>query len=396
MAQSQRIVVIASIAGFFFVALVGVLGLKLWREEAKDAQTATKSKGTQVVPVKALPLTRGPIEEILSFSGSCEPESRFELSSQLDGVLVKLNKQVGEWVEKGEVVASLDSDLAQQLLLEAKASYAVAVARWKETQNEAQLAQKNAQRVAQLKAKEVVSEADFDKVESARLAAESAIAVAEAEMQLAQAKVHSAEMNLNYCDIQAHWNEGDSVRMVSKRWVDEGQRLQQGQPLLTLMDQSILKIVFYVTESQYAKLQVDQKARVTCDAWPEKFFEATLCRIDPVFSTTSRQARVECYVDNQQGFLKPGMFVRLRMVIQRIESACLVSKEALVRRSGFDVIYLIAPSQNTVRQVQVSVGLEQGDQVQLLNDQLQGEAVVLGQHLLKDGSEVKIVTGFKD
>ena len=149
--------------------------------------------------------------------------------------------------------------------------------------------------------------------------------------------------------------------------------------------------VFFVTERDYARLEVGQQATLGTDAFPGAAFTGSVQRIAPVFSETTRQARVELLVDNPDQRLKPGMFIRATVMLQRIEDAVIVPELALTQRDDRLGVFLVDSDGKTARWRIVEPGIRQEGRVQVVGGGLSGRVVVLGQQLLDDGSELRIV-----
>ena len=117
-------------------------------------------------------------------------------------------------------------------------------------------------------------------------------------------------------------------------------------------------------------------------------FSGEIARIAPVFRTSTRQARVEVRVDNPQLRLKPGMFARISLVLERVTDTTIVPQQALVTRDGDSGVFVVSGDGATVEWRPVSAGIHQGERVQVSGTGLAGRVVVLGQQLLKDGSRI--------
>ena len=122
-------------------------------------------------------------------------------------------------------------------------------------------------------------------------------------------------------------------------------------------------------------------------------FAGRVTRIAPVFRVESRQARIELSVDNPDGRLKPGMFVRAQTVLDRVESAKAIPQDALAQRDGQTVVFVVADGGTHVSQRVVQPGIKSDGWVQVTGEGLEGRVVTLGQQKLKDGSEVTVVEG---
>src|SRR5690606_34212721 len=96
-------------------------------------------------------------------------------------------------------------------------------------------------------------------------------------------------------------------------------------------------------------------------------------------------------VSNPEGALKPGMFVRVRVVLREEQAETIVPRAALVRRQGEDVVFVVEPEGRTVRRVPVRVGIIEDGRAQVFGDGIAGSVVTLGQQLITDGSRVLVV-----
>ncbi len=105
---------------------------------------------------------------------------------------------------------------------------------------------------------------------------------------------------------------------------------------------------------------------------------------------------MELRVENEDQRLKPGMFVRVTIVLRELVAESIVPVSALARRQGESVIYLVnEPAGTTVREVRVRPGVIEAGRVQVTPVEegvpIDGRVVVLGQHLLEDGATINIV-----
>ena len=117
--------------------------------------------------------------------------------------------------------------------------------------------------------------------------------VTRAQVTRAQAELETARIRLGYTRVTADWGSGSEQRVVAERYVDEGETVSANAQLLRIVELDPIKVVFYVTERDYAQLAPGQAARLTTDAYPGETFNAGIVRISPVFRENTRQAQVE-------------------------------------------------------------------------------------------------------
>jgi RND family efflux transporter MFP subunit len=138
--------------------------------------------------------------------------------------------------------------------------------------------------------------------------------VAAAQVLKAEASLETAHIRRGDTQVTAGWSGGDDYRVVAERYVDEGQTVAANAPLFLIVELNPIVGIFYVTERDYARLQVGQPVELTTDAYAEERFTGRIDRIAPVFRTSTRQARVEMHIDNPRYRLKPGMFIRAAVI----------------------------------------------------------------------------------
>ena len=85
------------------------------------------------------------------------------------------------------------------------------------------------------------------------------------------------------------------------------------------------------------------------------------------------------------------MFARVDTILRTVEAATLVPAASLLKREGNDAVFVVDPDTMTASLVPVTIGIRDGESVQVIADNLEGRSVVtLGQHLLGDGAAVTL------
>jgi RND family efflux transporter MFP subunit len=221
-------------------------------------------------------------------------------------------------------------------------------------------------------------------------AKQARLEVAKAQVTRAEALLETANIRLGYTKVTADWSGGSDVRVVAERYVDEGHTVSANESLLLIVELDPITGIIFVTEKDYARLQISQVAELATDAYPAENFEGRIVRISPVFQETTRQARVELTIDNPQLRLKPGMFIRSTVKLASLNDAVIVPEAALTARGDRPGVFVVNEENLTVSWRPVSVGIRQGDRVQVEGEGLTGRVVSLGHQLIEDGSPIII------
>ncbi|MEF8833411.1 MAG: efflux RND transporter periplasmic adaptor subunit, partial [Halofilum sp. (in: g-proteobacteria)] len=181
----------------------------------------------------------------------------------------------------------------------------------------------------------------------------------------------------------------DDERVVGERMVNAGDTVAANTPLISVLGIAPITAAVFAPESDYARLSRGQTVQVTADALPNRTFEGRINRIAPRFERDSRQARFEVTLPNEDRALKPGMFATVRVTVETADDATLVPAEAIVRREAGPGVYrVIEGDPPTVRFVPVTIGIEGENGVEILEPELAGRVVTLGQQMLEDDAPI--------
>lgn len=341
-------------------------------------------------PVAVAPVERGPIEYRRTFSGTLEAPAEFEIAPKVSGRIERLAVGLADTVRRGQVVAELDDDEYLQAVAQAKADLAVAEAHRAEAESAVEIAAREFKRTEILLGRGVASESQFDAAKINQLTRQAGLEVAEAQVTRAESALKTANIRLGYTRIRADWSGGDDRRVVAERFVAEGETVSANTRLFLIVELDPINGVIFVTEKDYAHLKPDQAAWLVTDAFPDERFEGRIRRIAPIFSETTRQARVEMAVRNPRHRLKPGMFIRATVVLDREEEAVIVPDQALTVRGGRTGVFVLDEEKRTVSWRDVKVGIRDGQRVQVKGDEWSGKVVTLGHQLIDDGSPVVV------
>ncbi len=378
-----------------FIAIVAVAVVITLIRRSGSGEEDERRQTALAMPVEAEQMRVGSIAQRRLFSGTLEPSAELKVAPKIAGRIAKLLVDLSDRVERGAVVALLDDAEFTQAVSSAQADLAVATAQAAEADNRLKLAVRELDRMRTLEERGVASTATRDTAEAEFIMRTSALQVATANVQAREAALATAEIRLSYTRVTATWAEGDLARIVGERFANEGDTVAVGAPLFSIVNLRPIRTVFFVPERDYALIRPDQAVELHTDAFPNETFPGRVNRISPVFREESRQARVEVVSDNEDERLKPGMFIRARVVLRTIDNASIAPYDALTRRTGEIGVFVIDEDSQTVRWTTVETGIESDGRVQITTPEIHGRVVTLGQQLLADGMPVR-VTGTKD
>ena len=123
--------------------------------------------------------------------------------------------------------------------------------------------------------------------------------------------------------------------------VDEGENISQNTLIGTHINTEYVYAEFGIVERDVQKITLGQKAKVFVDAYPDKTFEGVIENIAPQISGTSRTSTAKVRIENPEGFLMPGMFARVRIMLYSKKDALVVPTDAIQGGEGEKFVYVI-------------------------------------------------------
>ncbi len=287
-----------------------------------------------------------------------EADRLVELVSRTRGRVHVVNVEEGDWVKEGRILAELENDRERIQLRKA----------------ELNLADKKRQldRSREMLAEELISQQEFDDMESA--------------WQMAQAELDLARINLEDTRIRASFQG-----QITDRMIVPGQQLAASSPAFTIGDFTPLRVRVYLPEAIARKVTAGQRVLVSPEA-VETPLEATVERISPVVDPATSTVRLTLLLDDSVEGARVGGFVKVRITTDQHHDALAIPKIALVEDGALRSVFVAEA--DTVRKVEIETGLYDESHIEILEGLFEGDFVVtMGQGGLRTGSRIEALNG---
>lgn len=339
------------------VLLLVAVGL-YWRQSSAPAAKPAAAAPARAMPVKAALVRQGAMTDYASAVGSLLAHESVMIRPEIDGRIEAIHFQEGLLVRKGDRLVSLDASEVEAQLTSAVAA--------------ANLNRSRLKRAEELQAKNFISVQALD----------------EARENLNQTVARETELRAKLAKslIRAPFEGVAGLRQVSP-----GAYAKAGQDIARLEGIGTLKLDFRLPETQLRKLRVGQALAVTVDAYPGDNFDGKIYAIEPAVDESTRTVLVRAQLPNPGARLKPGMFARVNLTLDRRENALIVPEQALVPRGDSRYVFRIVDGK--ARLTKIEMGLRRPGEVEVLGGLAAGEQIVVdGQLKLQDGMAVSVVT----
>jgi len=215
----------------------------------------------------------------------------------------------------------------------------------------------------------------------------SAQALDEARENLNQTNAREAEIRAKLAKsvVRAPFEGVAGLRQVSP-----GAYAKAGQDVARLEGIGTLKLDFRVPEAYLRKIRTGQALAVTVDAYPAETFEGTIYAIEPSVDEATRTVLLRARLPNPGVRLKPGMFARVMLTLERRENALVVPEQAIVPQGDGRYVFRIVEGKAVLTKIEL--GLRRPGEVEIVSGLAAGQTIVAdGQLKLRDGAAVAVM-----
>ena len=335
------------------------------------------------VSVDVAPVQRRPVELTQPLVASVEPVTRSTLAAELPGLISERLFDEGQAIEKGAVLARMKTDLLQAQLNAAEAARVTAEANIAVAQAEAENAREELARNQKLMSDNVGSEKELRDAATAARVAESTVKAKIAEMDEKKAAVDRLQLMIDKSQVQA-----PVPGVVSKRHVEVGQWVKEGDPVADIVQLDPLWVRVNVPEGVLSRLAKGDEARITIDALGGEVFTGKVDQILPEADPASRSFQVKLILPNADGRVRPGYFARATL-LSKSKSQLVVPKDAVVQRGPAS--HVIAVRDGKAVLVPVKRGSTQGDMTAVAGELTETDQVVTrGNEQLRGGEPLLV------
>jgi multidrug efflux system membrane fusion protein len=347
-------------------------------QEASQAAKPAAPPASRGVQVTAATAKQGNLDLYLTGLGSVTAFNMVTVRTRVNGHLVKVAFQEGQYVRKGELLAEIDPRPFQVQLAQAEGQMA---------RNQALVknAQRDLERFKILLSRDLISKQEFD----AQL---SQIDQHEGALKSDQAQIDNAKLQLTYSRITAPISGRIGLRVV-----DEGNMIQvnDANGLAVITQLQPITVLFSIPQDDLLpvlkKTQAGQKLVV--EAYnrdlKQKLATGTLLTLDNQIDPNTGTVRCKAVFPNEDNALFPNQFVNVRLLVDTRHDAIIVPTAAIQRSPQSTFVYVVKDD-GIVESRNIVVGPGEGDDVSIAMGLSPGEVVVVeGVDRLQQGMKVQ-------
>jgi RND family efflux transporter MFP subunit len=318
-------------------------------------------------PVSVQEVKKGSVSKLINTTGTAQPINGVELTSEMIGYYrLQTNGRtgkpfkLGDAVKKGQLIIRLDNvEYENGIALESK-----------KLNLEISEQEQNKQKALYEKGGATLSEMRNTEVR-----------VTNARYDLENAKINLEKMNI--CA------PIDGV-IVTLPHYTPGSRVQQSSPMIGVMNYSNMYVDINMPESNIEYIHANQQVFITHYTLPDDTLNGIISELSPAISTETRTFRGVVLIDNKALKIRPGMFVKADIVVDKADDAVIIPKNVILTSRGRKYVYIVEKNIAVVRNI--TTGLEDEDNIEVINGLRENDNLIIkGYETLRENSRVKVL-----
>jgi len=358
--MTKKVLIGIGVVVVAFIVLAGAKALQI---------KALIASGAHVMPPEIVTTAEVKQEEwqpVLGAVGSVTAVQGIIVSAEQPGVVREISFESGAKVEQGALLVRIDSGAEEAQMRAAEA--------------DAELARLDFDRAKGLGERRVIAQSEWDS--------------AQAKLKQMMAQVENMKTTIDKKTIRAPFTGRLGIRDVNL-----GQYVNAGTPIVSLQSLDSVFVNFSLPQQRLSALRAGMAVRVTSDTAPGRTLEGVLTAINPDVDAATRNVSLQATLENPEELLRPGVFVRIEVVLPQKMPVLTVPATAVSYAPYGDSVFVVEEKADEktgektlmLRQQFVRLGEERGDFVTVIEGLKPGETVASsGVFKLRNAIAVKI------
>jgi membrane fusion protein, multidrug efflux system len=307
------------------------------------------------LPVTVIKLKKESLSNQLQVSGTVLPNESVEIKPEISGLVTKINFKEGQVVSKGTPLVYLNDNELQ--------------AQFQRLQYTQKLFQTQESRQKQLLAREAISQEEYD--------------IALNQYNTAISDIKLVEAQLEKTVIRAPFTGRLGLRQIS-----EGSVINPSNVIVSIVNSDPIKLEFSIPERYASLVSIGSSIFFSSESSKEEV-EGKVYAFEPQIDAATRTLKLRAQSPNKSGKYLPGMFVKIRFVLDIEEEALLVPAESVIPElSGYKVF--VVGADGNAEQRTIEIGTRTDTQVQVISGLNEGDLVLTsGVMQVRQGMPIK-------
>src|SRR5215475_1776218 len=362
------------------VAATAAAGWWLYgRQPAPAPRPARQNASTTTMPVVAAAAVTGDIDITLNGLGTVTSLATVTVKSQISGQFIRIDYQEGQMINKGDLLAEIDSRPYELALAQAQGAL-------ERDQALLQAAELDLKRYQDLAKTNAIPRQQLD-TQVSLVAQDRGLVVSD------KAQIDTQKLNIAYCHIVSPVTGRAGLRLV-----DPGNYVTANDAtgIVVITQLQPISVIFTVAEDNLPQIVKRLRAGATMPvtafdrSGATKLAAGTLKTLDNQIDTTTGTLKLRAEFANEDDSLFPNQFVNIELLVDTLHDATVVPTSAIQRGAPGTFVYLVS-AENTVTVKPVTLGPASGERVAIQSGLAPGDRVVVdGADKLRNGARVAL------
>ena len=328
-------------------------------------------------------------------AGTLKACRRAKISPSIGGQIANLPVHEGDRVKAGQVLFEIWNDDLQAKLALAQSEHQASQSRSLEACVQYEVAQREADRLTQLRQRGIASEEQTDKAVGLARARQAACKASTSSIEVSSAQINVAKALLDRTRLTAPF-DGTIAEVNGElgEFVTPSPIGIPTPPAIDLIDASCLYVAAPIDEVDAPEIMAGMPARITLDAFGKEFFQGKVRRVAPYVMDVEKQARtvdieVDFLSEKDNANMLPGYSADVEVILDAHKNTLRIPTEALLEDSR---VYLFDPDDDTISEVPIKTGLSNWQHTEVLEGIKTGQQIVtsIDREGVVDGALVKL------
>lgn len=305
-----------------------------------------------------------------TYSGEVQAHHTADLAFRVNGKILQRHVEMGDQVQAGQVLASLDTADLQLNLASTRANLNAAKADLGKATTE--LA-----RIRKLHQKDFIGQSALDAAQAAHDAAAARVKAAQAQLQLSSNQTHYTELS------------SDRAGLVVRTYAEAGQVVAAGTPVVRVAYEGELEVHTRIGETQAQTLATGTLVDIKLWAQPNNTLQGKITDISPITDAT-RSYLVKIKLLNPPDNIRLGMTADIQIANQDKGNSVLLPSSALFQQEQQSAVWLVGDA-NQVTLHPVQIISYQQNSVSVTGLKTDTKIIAAGVHKLHAGQTINPV-----
>lgn len=395
---------------------IGVMALVLSTAIFLTACGKDKNKVEEVedfTPVEISEINKETLKNPRSFKGKVISNEEIMIMPKLMGTVQNINVKLGDKVNQGQVLFSIDAsdlqrnleqsnlavELAQKGVRQAETVLNTARINRNTTEQNMRQAKLDYERAESLFNEGAIPKVQLEQSNLAYLSADSQLKtvdsqIVQSEISLEQSRDQLSQSEVSRNQVLSTMKDANVTTplsgVVSSLDVKVGQLVSNAGPAATIVDNSKVFIEINVSESIVNKLSKNQQVGVKIPAAFDGEVSSTIDYISPTADVGNKLYTLKVYTDNSSNKIKPGMTGEVNLNTDEVKDVIAVPRDVILKENGKSYVYIV--DNNKAIRKDVVLGEDFDDYIVINSGLKLGDKIVIkGHHYLNDQKPVKIM-----